>query len=179
MSESHTKKAKRTCRTVAGTLTPLSSYMLVIPRFRVMRPVRIEFGVHLGAVFVVSVANLATVELKCLALVDGDRLHSRNIGGDGVEGLRECSDPAETRPAAHLNGGRSCPPPCLLPTRQSRLEMSFYTLGLASIELTCLAAVLYLQLVIPGKFTVEESTTETILPAVRDNRGNRQPFTLN
>ena len=73
-------KAKHTCRTVTGTLTPLSSYMLVIPRFRAMRPVRIEFGVHLGAAFVADVANLTIVELKCLTLADGDRLHSRNIG---------------------------------------------------------------------------------------------------
>jgi len=57
--------------------------MLVIPRFRAMRPVRIEFGVHFGAAFVVGVASFATVELKCLTLADGDRLHSRNIGSDG------------------------------------------------------------------------------------------------
>lgn len=56
--------------------------MLVIPRFRAMRPVRIEFGVHFDAAFAVGVANFATVELKCLTLVDGDRLHSRNIGRD-------------------------------------------------------------------------------------------------
>ncbi|KAF9647567.1 hypothetical protein BDM02DRAFT_3270177 [Thelephora ganbajun] len=36
--------------------------------------------------------------------------------------------------------------------------------GLASIEPTCLAAVLYLQLVIPGKFTVKESTTPDYSP---------------
>ena len=36
--------------------------------------------------------------------------------------------------------------------------------GLASIEPTCLAAVLYLQLVSPGKFTVEESTTPDYSP---------------
>jgi len=36
--------------------------------------------------------------------------------------------------------------------------------GLASIEPTCLAAVLYLQLAIPGKFTVEESTTPDYSP---------------
>ena len=36
--------------------------------------------------------------------------------------------------------------------------------GLASIEPTCLAAVLYLQLVIPGKFSVEESTTPDYSP---------------
>jgi len=54
--------------------------MLVIPRFRAMRPVRIEPGVHFGAASVVGVANFATVELKCLTPADGDRLHSRNIG---------------------------------------------------------------------------------------------------
>ena len=48
MSEPHTTKAKRTWRTVTGTLTPLSSYMLVIPRFRPMRPVRVETGVYSG-----------------------------------------------------------------------------------------------------------------------------------
>ena len=36
--------------------------------------------------------------------------------------------------------------------------------GLASIEPTCLAAVLYLQLVIPNNFTVEESTTPDYSP---------------
>lgn len=36
--------------------------------------------------------------------------------------------------------------------------------GLASIEPTCLAAVLYLQLAIPGKFTLEESTTPDYSP---------------
>ena len=36
--------------------------------------------------------------------------------------------------------------------------------GLASIEPTCLAAVLYLRLVIPGKFTVEELTTPDYSP---------------
>ena len=36
--------------------------------------------------------------------------------------------------------------------------------GMASIEPTCLAAVLYLQLVIPGNFTVEESTTPDYSP---------------
>ena len=64
-----------------------------------MRPVRIEFGVHFGAAFVVGAVNFATVELKYLTLVDGDRLHSRNIGGDGVKGLKKCSDPAETHTA--------------------------------------------------------------------------------
>ena len=37
--------------------------------------------------------------------------------------------------------------------------------GLASIEPTCLAALLYLQLVIPDKFTVEESTTPDYSPS--------------
>ncbi|KAF9792053.1 hypothetical protein BJ322DRAFT_1102582 [Thelephora terrestris] len=37
--------------------------------------------------------------------------------------------------------------------------------GLASMEPTCLAAVLYLQLVIPGKFTLEESTTPDYSPS--------------
>ena len=82
---------------LTGTLTPLSSHMFVIPRFWVMRSVRIEFGIHFG------VANFATVELKCLTLVYGGKLHSRNIGGDGVKGLRERSDPAETHSAAHFN----------------------------------------------------------------------------
>ena len=36
--------------------------------------------------------------------------------------------------------------------------------GLASIEPTCLAAVLYLRLVIPDKFVVEESTTPDYSP---------------
>jgi hypothetical protein len=36
--------------------------------------------------------------------------------------------------------------------------------GLASIEPTCLAAVLYLQMAIPGKFTLEESTTPDYSP---------------
>ena len=84
--ENVNEKTTRTCRTVTGTLTPLSSYMLVIPRFRAMRPVRIEFGVHFGAAFVVSVANSATVELKCLTLVDGERFHSRSI----ARSRREC-----------------------------------------------------------------------------------------
>jgi hypothetical protein len=56
--------------------------MLVIPRFRAMRPVRIEFGVHFG-VALVGVASFATVELKYLTPADGDRLHSRDIGGRG------------------------------------------------------------------------------------------------
>ena len=57
--------------------------MLVIPRFRAMRPVRIEFGVHFDAAPALGVANFATVELKCLTLAGGDRLHSRNIERDG------------------------------------------------------------------------------------------------
>ena len=35
---------------------------------------------------------------------------------------------------------------------------------LASIEPTCLAAVLYLQIAIPGRFTLEESTTPDYSP---------------
>lgn len=94
------ERPKRTCRTVTGTLTPLSSYMLVIPRFRAMRPVRIEFGVHFGAASAVGVANFATVELKCLTLVDGGRLRSRNMrGGAGKqEGVsKNASDLVGTR----------------------------------------------------------------------------------
>lgn len=72
------EKTKSTCRIVTGTLTPLSSYVLVIPRFRAIRPVRIEFGVHFGAAF--WVANFAMVELKYLTLVDGERPRSWNIG---------------------------------------------------------------------------------------------------
>ena len=59
--------------------------MLVIPRFRAIRPVRIEFGVHFGVVFV-GVASFATVELKYRILADGDRLHSRDIGGGWWKG---------------------------------------------------------------------------------------------
>ena len=146
MSESHTRKVKHTCRTVTGTLTALSSCMLVI---RAMRPVRIEFGVHLSAAFVVGVANFGTVELKFLILVDGDGLHSRNIGGDGAQGLREHSDPADSDASRRT-----------LPIRRPWLEMPFYTFGLASIEPTCPTAVLYLQLVIPGKCTVGESAPD-------------------
>ena len=83
MSKICEEETRHTCRTVTGTLTPLSSYMLVIPRFRAMRPVRIEFGVHFGAAVVVGVASFAMVELKCLTLVDGEKLHSRNMGEDG------------------------------------------------------------------------------------------------
>lgn len=36
----------RTCKTVTGIRTPWSFHRAVIPRFRAMRPVRIEFGVH-------------------------------------------------------------------------------------------------------------------------------------
>ena len=36
--------------------------------------------------------------------------------------------------------------------------------GLASIEPTCLAAVLYLQIAIPDRFTLEESTTPDYSP---------------
>ena len=96
------KTTKRTCRTVTGTLTPLSSYMLVIPRLRAIRPVRTELGVHFGAASVVAVASFATVELKCLKLADGDRFHSRNIE-EVLEARKECelSDPAQTSFATH------------------------------------------------------------------------------
>ena len=158
-------KVKRTCRTVTGTLTPLSSYILVIPRFRAMRPVRIEHGVHFGAAFVVGVANFATVELKCLTLADGDRLQSRNIRGM-VEGRRECE--------GAFRSGRATPQrktvmsasasDATTPTGNVVLHIWPGEFGLASIEPTCLAAVLYLQLVIPGNFTVEESTTPDYSP---------------
>lgn len=39
-----------TCNTVTGTRAPWSSHIAVIPRLRAMRPVRIEFGVHLADV---------------------------------------------------------------------------------------------------------------------------------
>lgn len=55
----------RTWRTVTGCRAPWSSYMAVIPRFRAIRPVRIEFGVHLttgcSTVLVEGVALLARV----------------------------------------------------------------------------------------------------------------------
>jgi len=100
------EKARRTCRTVTGTLTPLSSYMLVIPRFRAMRPVRIEFGDHFGTAFVAGVANFATVELKYLTLADGDRLHSRNIGGNSrrSEGMCQRSAPDAPHHASTADG---------------------------------------------------------------------------
>lgn len=70
-----------------------------------MRPVRIELGDHFGPAFVVGVANFATVELKCLTVADGDRLHSRNIGGDGgtVEGRRECVGDVPIAPRDHTS----------------------------------------------------------------------------
>ena len=44
------------------------------------------------------------------------------------------------------------------PSRDIVLHVWPGAFNLASIEPTCLAAVLYLQLAIPGKFTVEETT---------------------
>ena len=175
------EKVKRTCRTVTGTLTPLSSYMLVIPRFRAMRPVRIEFGDHFDTVLVVGVASFATVELKCLTLADGDRLHSRNIGGNGgrSEGVWKGvpiwpgRDSAQQRTV--MSSSTTSASDATTPAGRVILHIWPGEFGLASIEPTCLAAVLYLQLVIPDKFTVEESTTPDYSP-----NGTRQqigPFT--
>jgi hypothetical protein len=61
-----------TCRTVTGNLTPLSSHKATIPRFRAIRPVRIDIGVHFrGSVDVrvetdVSGARTGTEDSACL-----------------------------------------------------------------------------------------------------------------
>ena len=131
-----------------------------------MRPVRIEFGDHFGTASVVGAANFARVELKCLTLADGDRVHGRNIGGDGGKSEGVLKD-------APIGPRRVLP---YTPQRKTVMSASGSAsdttsagnvvlhiwpgaFGLTSIEPTCLAAVLYLQLVIPGKFAVEESTT--------------------
>ena len=165
------EETKRTCRTVTGILTPLSSYMLVIPRFRAMRPVRIEFGVHFGAGLVVGVANFAMLELKYLTLVDGERVCSRNIREDGgkPEGVRRNgSDLVGTRlgtPRRETVMSESAPTSdTKTPATNVVLHIWPGAFGLASMEPTCLAAVLYLQIAIPERFTLEESTTPDYSP---------------
>ena len=39
-------KSLLTCKTVTGNLTPWSSHNATMPRFRAMRPVRMDVGVH-------------------------------------------------------------------------------------------------------------------------------------
>ena len=132
-----------------------------------MRPVRIELGVHFGPAFVVGVANFATVELKCLTLADGDRLHSRNIGGGGgrSEGVWVTLRSRLTTPQRKTVMSASASTSDAT-TLAGNVVLHIWPgdFGLPSIEPTCLAAVLYLQLVIPGKFTVEESTTPDYSP---------------
>lgn len=68
--------AEHTCRTVTGTRAPVSSHTAVIPRFRAMRPVRIEFGVHLE---VEAAAFAAIVEPNCLRPGADDSCHNLSI----------------------------------------------------------------------------------------------------
>ena len=138
-----------------------------------MRPVRIEFGVHFGAVSVVDAANFATVELKCLTLADEDRLHGRNIRGDGGKSEGVLKDapigPRRVLPYTLQRETVMSASGSTSDTTTSAGDVVLHiwpgAFDLASIEPTCLAAVLYLQLVIPGKFTVEESTTPDHSPS--------------
>ena len=82
--------------------------------------------------------------------------------------MQECSDPAETRLATPrrktvMSASGSTSNTTIL-AGNVVLHIWPGAFGLASIEPTCLAAVLYLQLVIPGKFTVEESATPDYSP---------------
>ena len=136
-----------------------------------MRPVRIELGVHFEAASVVGVANFATVEVKCLTQADGDGLHHRNIEEDGQGfggSMEKCfrsygdRDTPFDKPMSEPTA-----PPTLdatTPTAHVVLHIWPGAFGLASVEATCLAAVLYLQMAIPGQFALEESTTPEYSP---------------
>ena len=56
-----------------GNLTPKSSHIEVIPRFRAMRPVRIDKGVHFGEPLVVLEGETIAFEWACLVNVTGGR----------------------------------------------------------------------------------------------------------
>lgn len=82
--------------------------------------------------------------------------------------MEGCSEPAETRLAAPQRkttmSASASTSDATTPAGNVVLHIWPSAFGLASIEPTCLAAVLYLQLVIPGKFSVEESTTPDYSP---------------
>jgi hypothetical protein len=142
-----------------------------MPRFRAMRPVRIEFGVHLD---VEAPAFTGSVVLKCLHTAAGEIFQSLSIVRRGGRWFRLKSALGSDAPKTELDVGFACY------TRFTRLAWRIQpasnlwkTFGClltnlnhrATSDPSCLAAVLYLQLVVPGRYSLVECTSPDSSPS--------------